>query len=287
MNRLHNLFTKVLRYGFIWFCILVLAGCTKKFFYHNLDWFVLEYVDDYVTLDEEQESLLEERLLSLSEWHKKEELPRYIAHLKELETIEMSDVTLNYLQHNRDRVREHYDRIVSKVAPDLFSLSLQLSEQQQSEFLRNVHKNYKKRDAKHADKTEEELRDIVFEKAEEEANEWIGNLSKQQQVYVKQFANQVILNRPLWRDYRSTIYQELEYLFELEPNDAIYQQVFMQLVFEPESYNSQQLSKNIDHNVALADQLTLSLAQSMTDKQWKHFHGVVKKWRVLVEELQD
>ncbi len=287
MNRLHNLFTKVLRYGFIWFCILVLAGCTKKFFYHNLDWFVLEYVDDYVTLDEEQESLLEERLLSLSEWHKKEELPRYIAHLKELETIEMSDVTLNYLQHNRDRVREHYDRIVSKVAPDLFSLSLQLSEQQQSELLRNVHKNYKKRDAKHADKTEEELRDIVFEKAEEEANEWIGNLSKQQQVYVKQFANQVILNRPLWRDYRSTIYQELEYLFELEPNDAIYQQVFMQLVFEPESYNSQQLSKNIDHNVALADQLTLSLTQSMTDKQWQHFHGVVKKWRVLVEELQD
>lgn len=287
MNRFDNLSDNVLRYSLILFLALVLAGCTKTFLYNNLDWFVSEYLDDFVTLNEEQESLLQERLVSLAEWHKKEELPRYIEHLKEWESIHKSDVTLSYLTQNRDRMREHYDRIISKVAPDLFSLSLQLSEQQQREFLASLKKDYKKRNDKYADKTEEEVREIIFEKTEEWANEWIGDLSKQQQVFVQKFSNQVILNSPLWRDYRSSIYQEIEYLFENTSNTVIYQQVFMQLLFEPESFYSEQLAGNIEHNIALADDLTLSMTQSMTEKQWDHFRGVAKDWRVLAQELSD
>ncbi|CAE6935322.1 hypothetical protein ACOMICROBIO_FLGHMIGD_03719 [Vibrio sp. B1FLJ16] len=287
MNRFDNVSSNVLRYSLIFFSVLILAGCTKTFLYNNLDWFVREYLDDYVTLNEEQENLLQERLVSLSEWHKKKELPRYIVHLKEWEAIKKSDVTLSYLQLNRDRIREHYERIVTKVAPDMFSLSLQLSEQQQREFLLNLQKDYKKRNAKYADKTEEEVREIVFDNTEEWANEWIGDLSKQQQAYVKQFSNQVVLNSPLWRDYRSSIYQEIEYLFENKSNSVIYQQLFMQLLFEPESFYSEQLAENIDHNIALADKLTLSMAESMTEKQWDHFRGVAKDWRVLAQELLD
>ncbi len=287
MNRFDNLSDNVLRYSLILFLTLVLVGCTKTFLYNNLDWFVREYLDDFVTLNEEQENLLQERLVSLVQWHKKEELPRYIEHLKEWESIEKSDVTLGYLKQNRDRMREHYDRIITKVAPDMFSLSLQLSEQQQREFLLNLQKDYKKRNDKYADKTEEEVREVIFDKTEEWANEWIGDLSKQQQVYVRQFSNQVILNSPLWRDYRSSIYQEIEYLFENKSNSVIYQQVFMQLLFEPESFYSEQLAQNIEHNMALADQLTLSVTQSMTKKQWDHFRGVAKDWRVLAQELLD
>lgn len=287
MNRFNRLSSNVLRYSLMLFSVLILAGCTKSFFYNNLDWFVREYLDDYVTLSEEQETLLQERLVSLVEWHKKEELPRYIEHLKEWEAVKRGDVTLSYLKLNRDRIREHYERIVTKAAPDMFSLSLQLSEQQQSEFLVNLQKDYKKRNTKYADKTEEEVREIVFDNTEEWAEEWIGDLNKQQQAYVKQFSNQVILNSPLWRDYRSSVYQEIEYLFENKSNSVIYQQVFMQLLFEPESFYSERLAENIEHNITLADQLTLSMTQSMTEKQWAHFHGVAKEWRVLAQELLD
>ncbi|TOO91811.1 hypothetical protein CGH26_28500, partial [Vibrio parahaemolyticus] len=75
--------------------------------------------------------------------------------------------------------------------------------------------------------------------------------------------------------------QELEYLFENQSNSVVYQQVFMQLLFEPESYYSEQLSENIDRNLGLVDQLMLNVAKSMTDKQWIHFHNKVKEWRVL------
>ncbi|MGP8305678.1 DUF6279 family lipoprotein [Vibrio sp. YIC-376] len=286
MIKLHDVSNKVLRYGLILISIFVLVGCTKKFLYNNLDWFVLEYLDDYVTLNSDQERLLEERLLLLAEWHKQEELPLYIDHLKEFETVTKSDITLSYLQQNRDKIRGHYDRIISKVAPDLFSLSMQLTEKQQREFLLNVRKDYKKRNAKYADKTEKEVREVVFGNTEEWVTEWIGSLNNEQQAYVRQFSDQVILNSPLWRNYRASIYQEFEYLFENKSNTAIYQRVFMQLLFEPDSFYSEQLSENIDHNVALADKLAFSLTQSMTNKQWNHFHNEVKEWRILAEELR-
>ncbi|WP_081280126.1 DUF6279 family lipoprotein [Vibrio natriegens] len=287
MIKLHDVSNKVLRYSLILISIFVLAGCTKKFFYNNLDWFVLEYLDDYVTLNQEQESLLEERLLFLAEWHKQEELPRYVDHLKEMETMTEEDITLNYLQQSRERFREHYNRIISKVAPELFSLSLLLTPQQQREFLLNVQKDYKKRNAKYADKTEKEVRKIVFENTEEWVTEWIGELNGEQQRYVTQFSNQVILNSPLWRNYRASIYQELEYMFDNKSNSVIYQKVFMQLMFEPESFYSDQLSQNMDHNLALVDQLTLSLSKSMTEMQWNHFRGEVAQWRELAQELLD
>ncbi|ALR18862.1 hypothetical protein PN96_18105 [Vibrio natriegens NBRC 15636 = ATCC 14048 = DSM 759] len=285
--KLHDVSNKVLRYSLILVSIFLLAGCTKKFFYNNLDWFVLEYLDDYVTLNQEQESLLEERLLFLAEWHKQEELPRYVDHLKEMETMTEEDITLNYLQQSRERFREHYNRIISKVAPELFSLSLLLTPQQQREFLLNVQKDYKKRNAKYADKTEKEVRKIVFENTEEWVTEWIGELNDDQQRYVTQFSNQVILNSPLWRNYRASIYQEIEYMFDNKSNSVIYQKVFMQLMFEPESFYSDQLSQNMDHNLALVDQLTLSLSKSMTKKQWNHFRGEVAQWRSLAQELLD
>ena len=287
MIKLHDVSNKVLRYSLILISIFVLAGCTKKFFYNNLDWFVLEYLDDYVTLNQEQENLLEERLLFLAEWHKQEELPRYVDHLKEMETMTEEDITLNYLQQSRERFRDHYNRIVSKVAPELFSLSLLLTPQQQREFLLTVQKDYKKRNAKYADKTEKEVRKIVFENTEEWVTEWIGELNDGQQRYVTQFSNQVILNSPLWRNYRASIYQELEYMFDNKSNSVIYQKVFMQLMFEPESFYSDQLSQNMDHNLALVDQLTLSLSKSMTEKQWNHFRGEVAQWRELAQELLD
>ena len=71
--KLKSLSNKAVRYGCILISILVLAGCAKKFLYSNLDWVVIEYLDDYVSLDREQEALLEERILLLADWHKEEE----------------------------------------------------------------------------------------------------------------------------------------------------------------------------------------------------------------------
>ncbi|NMV11643.1 hypothetical protein HKB26_00175, partial [Vibrio parahaemolyticus] len=100
------------------------------------------------------------------------------------------------------------------------------------------------------------VREIILDNTEEWMEEWLGNLSGNQRQLAQRFSQQVILNSPLWRDYRATVYQELEYLFDNKSNVVTYQDIFMRLLFEPESYYSEQLSLNIDSNFALVDQLT-------------------------------
>ncbi|MBE8571610.1 DUF6279 family lipoprotein, partial [Vibrio sp. OPT46] len=97
---------------------------------------------------------------------------------------------------------------------------------------------YQERNAKYADKTEDEVREIILDNTEEWMEEWLGNLSGNQRQLAQRFSQQVILNSPLWRDYRATVYQELEYLFDNKSNVVTYQDIFMRLLFEPESYYS-------------------------------------------------
>ena len=65
--------------------VLLLQGCSIKFWYNRLDWVVPWYVDDYVELSGQQEEQLEKLMLLKTEWHRKNELPRYIAWLDSLD----------------------------------------------------------------------------------------------------------------------------------------------------------------------------------------------------------
>ncbi|MEF1311041.1 DUF6279 family lipoprotein [Vibrio mytili] len=286
MAKLHDINSKVRNITLL-VVALTLFGCSKQFFYKNIDWFVMDYIDDYVSLNQEQENMVEERLLLLTDWHKKEELPLYVAHLKELEVIKPSDISLTFLKKNRERGVEHYERLLEKIAPDLFSLSMQLSEKQQHEFLDNVLDRYKERNDKYIGKTEQEVRSVILENTQDWIKDLIGKLTPDQREYAKQFSQQVTLNSPLWRNYRASVYQELEYLFENKADSIVYQKVFMQILFEPELYYSEQLSENIERNLALVDQLTLQISQSMDENQWQHFHEQVREWRVLAEDMME
>ncbi|TOO91594.1 hypothetical protein CGH26_28720, partial [Vibrio parahaemolyticus] len=69
---------------------------------------------------------------------------------------------------------------------------LQLTPKQQQEFLQNVRKDYQERNAKYADKTEAEIREIILENTEEWMEEWIGELNSDQKRYAKQISQQTI-----------------------------------------------------------------------------------------------
>ncbi|OHY91023.1 hypothetical protein BI375_22290 [Vibrio rotiferianus] len=274
-----------LRVIFVITVCTLLFGCAKTLFYKNIDWFVIDYIDDYVSLDREQEAILEDRINRLAAWHKSEELPRYIAHLKELESWNKDTLSIDKLKTNREALKEHYSRVVNKAAPDLFSLSLLLTEDQQQEFLKNVKKKYDEKDEKYADKTEQEIRNIIYESALDALENWIGTATNKQKQIAKVLAQNVELNTTDWRTYRASIYTELELLFQSQQDSSTYQRMFMNLLFQPESYYGVEMNKKIERNIDKTDDFTLAIAQSMTGKQWKHFHNEIREWRELAEEL--
>ena len=62
--------------------IIFLGGCSTKFTYNNLDWLIHWYIDDYVSLSDNQEALFDKYFADWQSWHRSQELGKYIEHLK-------------------------------------------------------------------------------------------------------------------------------------------------------------------------------------------------------------
>ena len=87
---------------------LLVAGCTMSFTYNHLDWLIPWYVDDYVDLSRQQRQLLQGQLGPVLQWHREEELERYLEILDQIEADLAGEVSAA-------QVRSWADEIIAAV----------------------------------------------------------------------------------------------------------------------------------------------------------------------------
>ena len=125
------------RYLAVILASLATFGCATKFAYNNIDWFIISYIEDLVPLNSVQESELENRLQDLQHWHKSTQLPLYIQQINNIQQQKRQSITADFIQQQGDEIRTHIRTIVTEFSPDIYALSLQLSPEQDQEFLEN------------------------------------------------------------------------------------------------------------------------------------------------------
>ncbi|MDE1211019.1 DUF6279 family lipoprotein [Vibrio aestuarianus] len=121
--------------------LALLVGCGTKFVYHNLDWFMIDYIEDYVDLTKEQKTILSERIVNISQWHKQQEIPLYVQQLDKLSQITPRTMTVELFHKQEVKMRAHYHRLLQKIEPDIYSLAQQLSDQQVKTLMLGLEKN--------------------------------------------------------------------------------------------------------------------------------------------------
>lgn len=171
--------------------ILLLQGCSIKFWYNRLDWVVPWYVDDYVELSGQQEEQLEKLMLLKTEWHRENELPRYVAWLDSLDKdIRNKQVEQRYDYH-RQQLSSFYQNLVDELAGDFATLMVQLSDQQVNELFIELEQMDQETLEEFNDLSAEELFEEKDENIADGVSEWIGRLSNEQKMIVTEWASQV------------------------------------------------------------------------------------------------
>lgn len=114
-------------------CILLISlccllyGCSNSFVYNNLDWISEWVIDDYIDLNNQQESLLEDRLDAIHLWHRQQELPKYRSQLEQL-SQQLKTPPLSYqevlqqviqIESHGQRLRTHISAEIAKIVPQL------------------------------------------------------------------------------------------------------------------------------------------------------------------------
>ncbi|WP_165313718.1 DUF6279 family lipoprotein [Vibrio ziniensis] len=264
---------------------VLLAGCGTKFVYHHIDWFVLEYLDDYVTLTDQQESLVKTQIHALSQWHQSEELNNYIVQFDELLELNPKTLTLEQLQQHRDWIYQHYQSLVTRIFPSIYPLANDLSDKQVEEFMQAMAKRHQKYSDKYAGLNENETRAKYQERITERMEQWLGELNNEQQQFVKLWARSLQITTDDWIVFQTIQRNEIKSLLEERNNKAEFNQKLYKLLYSQEESYSPVFKAKLNYNQQTSNEYILNIVHLSTPKQIKHFKETIYEWRNLVRDL--
>ncbi|CAM2917470.1 DUF6279 family lipoprotein [Vibrio rarus] len=266
--------------------VITLSGCTAKLLYRNIDWVILEYVEDYVTLNSQQEQNLELQLQQLTQWHRTEELPRYQRQLQGLYDANLSTIDIPFIEQQQQLFQDHIKRLAHRVTPNLYLLSQSLTQAQIDEFIDNLTEQHQRYSEKFSKRTPQQARVQYFERIEKILRRWLGPLSVEQQEIAMHWANNIESSHQQWAMYRLSTRDRVQAMFAARGDARFFQKELTSLINQPQQGYSITLTQRLERNRALAHQSIVQLLSTASDKQKQHFRQQVGEWLELTETLQ-
>ncbi|ACL71682.1 conserved hypothetical protein [Thioalkalivibrio sulfidiphilus HL-EbGr7] len=205
---------RILRLLVLAVLLLGLSGCTVRFVYNQLDWLAPWYLRNYVTLDDAQRAMLDERLAVRLDWHCSSELPRYAQWLRSVEAdLRAGEVSAQRLSAHLEVAEIFLRSLGSRLPPDAAALLVTFSDVQIEELFENLEDRLADNRKEFVDKPAEVLQQERAERIERRLRRWLGRLNTAQQarleawsVGLAPFGEPWLENRARWQaDLREAI----------------------------------------------------------------------------------
>ncbi|NVD07785.1 hypothetical protein FCU94_12920 [Vibrio sp. JPW-9-11-11] len=266
--------------------LVVLGGCSTSFVYDNIDWLAVEFVEDYVELEDSQEQLISNRVELLGLWHRQQELPNYVAYLDELLVIEPSGFTPEDIQYHENKLRTFTERLAERVAPDIAVLASKLNDDQVEEFMNSLRVRHTKYKERYQALSDSDIKQRYRERIEKNLQRWLGHLSQAQQQALSAWVDEMRITSRDWISHQTTMRVKIKSLLAQRANVEVFNPRLNALLLSPESYYSAELAQKIEHNREVSRVRLIEIIHLMSEKQTQHFRDEVKDWQQLAEDIQ-
>ncbi|MEG3768571.1 DUF6279 family lipoprotein [Alteromonas sp. 14N.309.X.WAT.G.H12] len=249
----------------------LLIGCSSKLAYNNIDWLVYWYMDDYIELTNQQEAIFDQQLVGWIDWHRSEELPKYIQHLQQIRRdVAENKLTETTITAHYQRLTAHWDRFRKEISPPLVDIAETLTDEQVIRLFAALEADNKEREEKIAERQAlppQEQLDKRIEGMVEDMEARIGSLTTQQRQIVAKFAPQFTASSSLWLGYRRELQQQARRLFATRHTRDDFQDKLLALLLDPEHYRSEAFLAAWEHNRTLQARMAAAIAQTLTATQ--------------------
>jgi hypothetical protein len=261
--------------------LLLMSACSgTTFIYNRLDFLVPWYLDDYVELNRVQKSSLDGLLEPYLQWHRQEELPRYLVTLVAIEQTLESDIQAEDIAQLSVQFEEAWERLEGATLEWMMALGDQLSDAQIEEFLANLQKQQHEYEEEFLPRSEEEYFEENYDNLLDSFQDYLGRLNKSQREILKLAAADFQRFDAAWLTERAAWLQRLEELLQREPD---WQQRLLAAIALRDDRASRDYLARYEHNIELVQQSMASVLNSRTDKQDRRLR---KKLANLREDLE-
>lgn len=250
--------------------LLVLAGCGPRWIYPHLGWLIPFYVDDYISLNREQNSSLEKRLLRVLDWHCRTQLPVYAQSLREL-AKDLEDprhpISSERLQSYANQFIAHWRELSQQIGPEMADILATASDEQIAELVQNIDKRNKKFKSNYVDIPLESLAEKRKERLTKDIKQWISRLTAEQKQAVSDWSDQIT---PLAADglrYRERVLTEFQNLLTKQRQAPDFKEAFVALLVNFDQMRTREYQQKIDINTDLTLKLLIKIDRSLNATQ--------------------
>jgi hypothetical protein len=253
--------------------LLLITACGPRWYYHQLDWMIPWYVDDYLALDSAQRSVLENRLARQLDWHCRTQLPGYAAFLRsvgqEFEAPGQTDTRKQFAQH-LGTLTQYWKDLMARIGPDVADILITASDDQIDELFRNIEKDNLERQRIYVDPPEREILQNRTDRMVERLERWIGTLTDTQNDAVQQWSQDMGATTDQWLANRRRTQQAFRKLMATRRIDSAFKEKFTTLLVSPEVVRTKAYQAQLDRNIAHMLNLLTEIEQTLTEAQRSH-----------------
>lgn len=183
---------------------VLLAACSRVgLAYRNLDWLIPWRLDDYLSLNREQQAWFKPRLQTHLKWHCSSELPRYIDWLQRSEALlEQASPSASQLSEQFAELDGALKRISREITPTAIELLQGLNPRQVAELYAAMDEDNRE---DRQNFLEPPLATQISQRAkrmQKRLRPWLGRLNEAQQARIQEWAHTVREQNRLWLDNR-------------------------------------------------------------------------------------
>ena len=261
---------------------LLAAGCTMSFTYNHLDWLIPWYVDDYVDLSRQQRQLLQGQLGPVLQWHREEELERYLELLDRIEADLAGEVTTAQVLSWADEIIAAAERVEENMVSVALQFGATLSDEQLAEFMESVWEEHREYEEEFLGRTDVEYIEETKDNLEEFLERFTGRLNDEQDAVLLRAAESLQRFDGVWLEDHEQWLNTLGPLLQRKPGweDAV-REAYANRTLR----RSQQYEELLEYNMNVVSQAIADVLNRLNDKQRKHLDDEIEDFRSLVQRL--
>jgi hypothetical protein len=178
---------QIIKHFFILTLALATLSCSLvKTAYNNAPVLIAWRLDDYFNFSEAQKAKLKPALQDLHAWHRKNELPRYVALLNEINGDLSHELNAETVCQRMEAIKANAQALQTKFIPIIVEIGPTLSDKQLQHFQKRLEKRNQEWKEEWWQETTEEQQEARLEKSQDFAEKIYGDINEKQINILKQ-----------------------------------------------------------------------------------------------------
>jgi len=262
--------------------VLMLAACSTGFVYNRLDWLIPLYLNRYVDLDREQKGWFKVELAPLLDWHRHEELPRYLAFIDRIEQDSANELVPADIAAWIDEATLAWFRVEARGLDLLLALGEQLSDDQIEAFQDKLRERQTEYEEKYLTRSDARYLRESTAALRRNLQRFLGRLDKAQNQRVQQAAKELQRSDALWLQERALWLERIGAELQRAPG---WTERVRQLAAARDSFIGDDYQRMVDHNSRVLQAAVADVLNSRSARQDQRFARELQKWRSRFERL--